>query len=252
MDNSVWIIIACAVGAYLVSRLAKRLLHAAQRRTAATLAERLDAQPDRPRNFGYKTAWLAVAGAEPDTVASALQLRDPQPANWETGLAYGMQGRGLFVSPRVADWVFVVGTQLPDLRDSRTETDGRRLLRRLGEELPSVCYFGSHRVTSYYAWARVRAGKLERAYAYLGDRGETLCDQGRQTPEERELAFNFFADEAPTTEGDAYWERTDLRFPDEDDVIAIAERWSLDPTTLESLDLAPGTGLAGGLPDVKA
>src|SRR5262249_5909021 len=40
---------------------------------------------DRPQNFGYKCAWLAVRATSPQEVAAALGLTRVEPINWKDG-----------------------------------------------------------------------------------------------------------------------------------------------------------------------
>lgn len=70
------------------------------------------------------------------------------------------------------------------------------------------------------------------AYAFLGERGETQADRGEQTREEMDLGFAFFNERSPEASKDDYWEREDLTYPSEENVMAIAGRWSVDPSQL--------------------
>ena len=87
---------------------------------------------------------------------------------------------------------------------------------------------------------------------WVGERGETLWDEGEQTPEERDLGFRFFDERSPEASQEGYWERKDLSFPNEDCVTRLAGAWSLDPTTLDERFPVPGLGLLGNLPQQDA
>ena len=205
----------------------------------------IDSTPDAPDGFGYKTQWLAMPTDDPQPVIELLELKDVAATNWRSGLhiTYEFYDKCVFVSPTVNGWVFVVGA-IP-LADLLRKDQFCQFVEGLGRHFPTVCYFGSHRVSSFYAWARVRNGVLERIFSH-GDGQQ--WELGEQTCEEMELGFDFFESEPPEGEGETYWEREDLRFPNEEDVIQLAGEWSINPLDLEGMDLAPSTGWIGELP----
>jgi len=53
------------------------------------------------------------------------------------------------------------------------------------------------------------------------------------TPEERKLGFAFFDERSPEANDDSYWEREDLTFPNEMNVMDIAREWSICPCDLD-------------------
>jgi hypothetical protein len=101
------------------------------------------------------------------------------------------------------------------------------------------------RVVSAHAWARARPSGLERAYSYVGESGEKTLDLGVPSPEERALAFAFFDPTSPEAQQDSYWDREDLKYPDEEHVMALAGAWSIDPSALEGRNLETVAGLLG-------
>jgi hypothetical protein len=114
-------------------------------------------------------------------------------------------------------------------------------LEGLSERFDEVQYFGTHRVVNYHAWAKAVDGRVVRAYGWLGERGEVLLDVGPKTVEEEALAFRFV--DRTTAEGD--WE--DRETPDEEDVMRIAGRWSINPQEVDAY-LSVGTGYLGQQP----
>jgi hypothetical protein len=206
----------------------------------------LDATPDKPCGFGYKNMWLAVKSNDSLKVAEVLGLRDLQPANWRTGVAASCASDSsyVFITPPVKGWVLAVGILLPGCGDSPRPSQDTSVLGALGREFDPVLYFGTHRVVDFHLWARVDKGRVSRAYAYAGDDG-TFWEIGPKTEEEQALGFAFFANEPPAGQGEEYWEREDLTFPDEDDVITIAEAWSLNPLNIDDMDLPVSTGFVG-------
>ncbi|MEN6627568.1 MAG: hypothetical protein ABFD69_15195 [Candidatus Sumerlaeia bacterium] len=202
----------------------------------------IEVDPCAPQAFGYKCAWLAIRTGEPEKVVEALGLTEVRPCSWAEGIKVAYIGR-VFVSPPVNGWVFAVSFAFP----SEPETIAP-FLEEVGGHFDEVQYFGTHRVVEYHAWALARAGKIVRAYAYLGERGETLWDVGPKTPGELELGVNFFDERSPEAKDEKYFERTDLAYPDEEYVMQIAGKWSVNPDLLEEMALPPGSGLTGRLP----
>lgn len=207
-------------------------------------------KPDSPMGFGYKTAWIAVKSDNPIQVSKDLGLTDVEPANWETGLkaVYENYETHIFITPPLQGWVFAVGIGLPDTGDSKRPDRCTPVLKDLGKRYNPVCFFGTHRVVDFHAWARVDDGEISRAYAYLGERGETIWNLGDKTPEEAELNFHFFEDAPPEGESESYWDREDLRFPSEEDVINISELWVFNPLEIENMNFPPSTGYVGRIP----
>jgi hypothetical protein len=253
--------------------------------------------PDRPVPFGYKQMWLALWDAEPSALAGALGLADVRPATWKEGIersyesGYDATRRvwrkwlEIFVSPPVRGWTLVVGGigAFPPIEHA----EGVDRLRDLSTRFGHVQHFGTHRVSSYVAWAKARDGRVERAFAWAD---ETLLDFGERTPEEVELGFDFLDDRRATpaeieahaakeeaefarmrairaelnalrAEAEARGEKLDesvyddprfaprsaLLDPEEDSVMMLAARWSLDPTQLDQCGLEPGLGLLGSI-----
>lgn len=180
----------------------------------------LDDTPDGPVPFGYKTSWAAVKCGSPDEVINALQLSGRR-AGWAAGLAAAEQGRGLFVSPCLDGYVLIVG---------------RETWRVYPGCFDEVQQFASHRVSDYYSWALYRDGRKLREFEYWD--GVTAVDDGPLTPEEQALGF----DALPRKyEGPESAERSDMRLPDEEDVLNIAAAWGIDPR-FENQTYPPSVG----------
>lgn len=208
----------------------------------------MNAVPDKPRSFGYKCQWLAIRTEETAAVADSIFLRNVRPCNWAEGIA-GAYERKVFVSPPVSGWTFVVGNILPGVGNP----DGpdwlpdrcTPLIAHLSRRFEEVQYFGTHRIVGYHAWAKAERGRIVRVYAYLGEQGVTLWNRGEQTPEEHALGFNFL-ESADETE-DIPFEDLGGTLPDEESVMQIAGKWSIDPQSLDGLDIETGLGIIGDL-----
>jgi hypothetical protein len=190
--------------------------------------------------FGYKTAWFAVRSTNVNAVAEALQLGEPQPANWQYGVWHSGEpdDYAIFVSPPVNGWILAVGVPILFEADGHATQRMIELSRQFGE----VQLFASMRISDAYVWARAKNGQLvRRFYEGDGDRSET----GAQTEEERELGQKFFDAGSPEAKDPGYWKRKDLVFLDEQYVLKVAGKWSVDPSKLDELGLAPALGVLG-------
>ena len=175
--------------------------------------------PEEPVPFGYQLSWLAVRSTDPEAVLQALGGRPLRAADWNAGVAAAYAGER-FLSPCLNGFVLVLG--------GAEEEQARRLAASFG----TVEYFATHRVTEYHAWARYDGGRCARSYAYDGERGEVLRDQGPLTMEEIALGFG-----ALPRQGGAAYERP----PTEEDVLDIAAAWGPDPRRPGGGDV-PGGG----------
>lgn len=79
----------------------------------------------------------------------------------------------------------------------------------------------------------------------LLEKQEQLCGTKEvERPEEIELGFSFVDETSPEAKDEGYWERKDLRCPNEEDVLAIARRWGVAPS-FESNQYEPGVRVLG-------
>lgn len=188
--------------------------------------------------FGHGITWLAARSDAPERVAEGAGVRDLRRAPWGQGVAAAYAASGeepsCLVTPPIDGWVLVASTRLPHLRG---EGELQALLERTsawarGAEVQA---FASLTMADYQAWARARDGRLERSFYWFGAEDQAR-EHGDRTPDEAELRVP--ADDASKTTPDH--------------VLAVAARWSLDPTALAARGLAPAEVWVGSLPDPEA
>jgi hypothetical protein len=151
----------------------------------------------------------------------------------------------VFVSPPVGDWTFVVGLPLPHPVGRGFIDKCTPLLVELGGHFPEVQYFFSYPPIDFYAWARVHDGGLTRAFA-MTDEG-IVWNKGRTTKEERGLRLKLFELRGVQgRKGDAGGEM--ILHPTEEHVMRLANRWSIDPTTLDGIAVDAGVGYVARAP----
>ena len=85
------------------------------------------------------------------------------------------------------------------------------------EAFAEVQQLASHRGSDYYSSALYRDGRTLREFAY--DRDRVMVDDGPLTSEEQTLGFDVLPRKY---EGPESAERSDMRLPDEEDVLNIA------------------------------
>jgi hypothetical protein len=199
--------------------------------------------PDRPCAFGCGMAWLAIRSADPEAVIEALRLVEPEPCNWNCGIGAIYDDRlgamHVYVTPPLHGWTFVAGLSLPHPVGRGFVDKCTPMLVDLGGRFAEVQYFFSYPPIDFYAWARVRDGRLVRAFA-VTDEG-IVWNKGRATKEERGLGLKLFELRGvQDRKGDAGGEL--IMHPTEDHVMRLAHRWSLDPTTLNAGSAQPELG----------
>ncbi|GGQ88039.1 hypothetical protein [Couchioplanes azureus] len=216
--------------------------------------------------FGGKQAWLAVRDGDPAEILAALGLRDLGEVPWRDGidLAHLTDDRVAVTPPlpgaRGAGWVLAAGRYL--MRPG-TVLDLTDLSGRLHTE---VQFFATHRVTEAHRWQRADDGALVRAFGYVGRTGAVTTWYGDPDPAERAAGLppTFRAPGLPLDEagggpldeamlGSLDEELTRLLrgeavggnaegstvLVSEQDVLRVADGWSLDPTRLDGRE-APG------------
>ena len=188
--------------------------------------------------FGFKNIWFAVKSTDPIQVAYALGITSPQEIGWHEGVEAAYQ-TSVFITPPIDGWILAVGWGL--WTNGATDDVQMELTRRMSEEFGEAQFFGTHRITEAHCWIKAVAGKVVRAYSYVGEQGENLIVEGEPTEVERNWnLFNSFSDEA---KNDDYWERTIC--PGEDHVMKVAAAWSIDPSELSARENIPERGLLG-------
>ena len=116
-----------------------------------------------------------------------------------------------------------------------TESNALNRMVELSGTFGEAQFFASMRVSSAYCWGKAAKGKLIRWF-YEGDGNREVI--GNETPEEEAFGWQFFDSNSLDANEPGYWERKDLIYPDEEHVLQIAGKWSINPETLPNLSLA--------------
>jgi hypothetical protein len=196
--------------------------------------EKISATPDSPKLFGYKTIWLAVPSNDALSVVKALgRKHNAVAANWASGIEFVNNNHDyVFVSLPIKGWVYVIGLPLGSITHDKKENQKFfKFLKKMSSKLSKILYFATHRVVEFHSWLIVQDSKILRAFANNGERGK-LYSEGNITDKEKELGVTF-----------SHIDELDERYPEEEDVITLAEEGSLNPTTLVEYSEEKGGGV---------
>lgn len=187
---------------------------------------------DTPVNFGYNMNWLAIKSTEKNKIFQLLKLKIDKEVTWQKGIETIYTTQKLFVSPSVGKWTIIAGNELPygDTKDSVEKI--KNLLIDLSKEFGEAYFFGTHRIVELQSWIKAKEGKIERVYSYIGESMQTIASKEELAALEKKVnLFNSLSKEA---QGDSYFEREDIFYPDEEFVMRMAEYWSINPTKLSN------------------
>jgi hypothetical protein len=203
----------------------------------ARLFSFLSAKPTPPEPFGFKTGWIAVRSADPQAIARALPIRSQTAANWHDGIEAAYKCGSVFITPPINGWICIVGDWVAGTGEQPSLGSISKLVADLSSRFGEAHGYATHRVIEYHHWIMAKDGHVLRCFAYIGESGELLCQNGAVTAAEKELRFG--------TEPPDQW------IPDEHDVMTVAAGWSFDPSTLSSASAPPGMGIIARLQESK-
>lgn len=204
-------------------------------------SEKIEANPDTPIDFGYKTLWIAVNTTDKVALAKTLALKQIVPANWKSGIIQA-QKKKLFLTPSIGEWTLITGRKLQATDSLESLLEIEQLLCNLSSTFGEAQFFETHRVSECHCWMKSQNGKMLRTYAYWGDTGKTIKVAGALTKPEREL--NLF--DSNTYDTLSPIEQAQIEYADEELVLRIAESWSVNPSNLsDRSDIKKESGFIG-------
>lgn len=193
-----------------------------------------DTTPDMPEPFVGFNGWLCIKGAAPQEVIKKLGLKNPQEANWKSGIEAADSGfmEKVFVSPLINGCVLVIGYIPFGVRNSVDEE--LDILEKFADKFDEMTCYATQNTVAIHVWAKYVNGKLKRGYGWLGESGEVYLNKGNMTPEEHKLGYSKLI-----TDPDCDWD--DVIIPDMEHVFDIAKEWSIAPD-FSDVDVTPSTG----------
>lgn len=194
--------------------------------------------PQTPIDFGIKTVWIAIKAKNSCEVAQYIELDNQKEVNWIEGTIRAYEG-DIFITPNLNGWIIIHGWGLPT-PDSKFGSDETvALLNYLSGKFEEAYLFGNHRVSSVAFWGKSLKGKLKRLYVVADGTGKVIGE-----PNSLELKWNLIdlSENKPNPNKDE-WDK--LKYPGEDEVIEIAEYWSINPMEISKLENIEGKGITG-------
>lgn len=178
--------------------------------------------------FGYKMAWLAIKNTTPEEIIQKVSLPEAHTINWNEGIDKIYEDHGnpsaIFITPQIRGWSLVAGWYCFDFnsKDGKLEKLKDRMAE-LSTVFDEVQAFASHRVSEYHHWLLAKNEKVERCFACDGGGSGVLYNEGELTDAEKQLP--------------RYKLKGSQWYPNEEDVMTIAGKWSINPTTIDSADI---------------
>lgn len=190
--------------------------------------------PSNPRSFGYKTNWLVVKSDTIEDVLEEFEYEEKVKTNWETGVEATFTNSNMkFVCPSIGEWTIIIGESC----DYINSLESKNKLSNLSKIFGEVYYFGSFRGTGFATWAKYRNGIEERAF--LIDDGDIFYSTGELEEEENEILKQRMKEinQNDKEEVEYYAKHNNLNLlGDEDDVLILAEKWTINPMKLHQYE----------------
>jgi hypothetical protein len=201
--------------------------------------------------IGYKTSWLAVRHAAPQDVADALGLVQCEAMDWTRGTETAYR-RGVYVARPHPEWTIAHSRIHLPVEADAANPDFPDWLLALSANLGDLQFFATDRIGDYHAWARVDAGRLTRAYCYIGVIGEVPLHIGERGAIEVELGIGHrWLEDGWRQWQESEWDEWHAAMPSERHVMAIARQWSICPLDIPE-ESVTDPGIYGLTPAVAA
>ncbi len=203
-------------------------------------------EKDKPIDFGYKMVWVAVNSTDHDKIADILKIKNKKQCTWQEGVAAIYTSNQVYMTPSIGGWTLIAGFGLPNGDSEESIKEVENMLKSLSKLFGQAQFFATHRVVDFHCWIGATNGKIDRAYAYLGEQLETIVLKGKPTELEREIKL--FDSKSKEAQKESYFDREEIFYPDEEFVMKIAGKWSVNPTTISSRnDISNTKGFLGAI-----
>lgn len=186
----------------------------------------------KPISFGRKINWIAIKSNDHESVVD--EFKKPEKKSFKTNLengVYGAYASNIFVYPPIQNWVLILNPL-----DGLTQEEQYEHLKKISIKYGEVQFFGSFRGVSYSAWMKFLNGETIRAYSVAD--GEIFKNEGELTIMEEEFIKNEIRNAMDDEELE--WINGEGKFvsiSDEENVLKMAEFWSINPDKLDKMDI---------------
>jgi hypothetical protein len=192
----------------------------------------VDKTPTKSITFGRKIDWIAIKSENHEAIV--IEFRKPGKKFFRTNLESGVYAAfalNIFVCPPIQGWILVLNPL-----DGLSENNRYEYLKKLSEKFGEVQFFGSFRGVGYSSWMKFLNGKTIRAYSVVD--GEIFKNEGELTEMEKEFIEK--AIRTTTDDEELEWIKGEgklLSISDEENVLKMAEYWSINPDKLDEMNI---------------
>ncbi len=193
----------------------------------------VDETISRPVNFGRKINWVAIRSKNHEAIVHELKRTGKKHfrTNLESGI-HAAYASCLFVFPPFQDWILVLNPLYQFSEEERYE-----YLKELSKKYGEVQFFGSFRGVNYSSWMQFIQGETIRAYSVAD--GEIIKNEGALTDTEEAFIATAIREAIGSEEAEEISDEEKLlMISSEENVLKMAEKWSINPSQLEDMDLA--------------
>ncbi|MCP1224664.1 hypothetical protein [Sebaldella sp. S0638] len=177
-----------------------------------TLEKRYVLTETEVENFGFQTHWAVIKSKSAKKVLEVLN-------NIES---INKDNIGIITDTH-SDMIIINDRHLELCKLNRNWELEFDDLRELSRHFDTVYYFLTHTVSDVYGWFKFENNEIIRGFYTL--EMKVPLDKGEKTKEEKDFNMNYSVADEPE----------DCVLPDEEDVMDIAEAWTLNPLYLTEI-----------------
>lgn len=184
-----------------------------------------------PINFGEKSVWVCVKTNDIRELLASYQLKELRKDNW---LEAFKRDDCVFCAGPIGDWVIQYGfsQRLPNYNIGMDEI--HEYLNQLSAKFSEAHYYLCQRTTDTAIWVKSIKGKIERSYCISDG---VFYQSGKLTEVEKDIGIsNKHISELSDEQAEQYL------LPGIDEVLRVAENWSLNPNELKANNQVPRYG----------
>jgi hypothetical protein len=177
--------------------------------------------------FGESATWIALQVDEYKNLLTFFNLGEEHETNWyDAKRKTVLSSNNFFITPKINDWVFILGWEITDLNVS----DKNNTLKRLSETFGDIYIFENLPHHATFKWGHIKNGTVIRFYHEATFK--VIQEIGEQTQIERNLKVFEKKQEKFNMEEEYYsdqdYKRNYIKYMN-DFVLKIATIWSTNP-----------------------
>lgn len=183
-------------------------------------------------SFGRKISWIAIRSNDHESIVRDFNKSGKKV--FKTNLEYGLHGAyagNTFIYPPINGWTLIIHPNYNSLDDTKFD-----YLKDLSNNYGEINFYGSFRGVLFTTWIKFENGQVIRSFCVAD--GEIYRNEGTMTEIEieilnREIEHAHDIDILEIYKGEGKY----LILNDEEHVLEIAGKWSINPDNLESMNI---------------